>query len=497
MYPPTIAREAPDRPAYIMSGSGEQLTYAELDARSNQLAHLLRERGVAAGDSLVIFLPNHLSWPIAVAAGMRTGLLVTPVNWHLGPDEIAPILSTANPAAIVTCRDLAPTVLAALPSHHRCLVLSVDGACEGTTALAEVIADQPPRPVADEVLGARVLFSGGTTGTPKAYRQPLLGVHPLDAPARHPGLADALGIGPGIRFLSPAPSYHAAPFTFQLMTLAVGGTVVCMEKFDAATALRALVDHEVTHSQWVPTMLTRLLAVPDRDTMPLSPTHRVAMTSGAPCPAAVKDAINDWWGDLLHEYYGASEGYGHTYISPQDSRSRRGSVGRPLGTARVRILDGDDNELPAGEVGRVCFEQPIPKDGGAPQLKGMGDMGRLGDDGFLYLTGRATFMIISGGVNIYPEEIEEALASHPGVRDAAVFGVPDPDFGESVMAVVEVDGNVLPDDAEAALDAYCRSVLASYKVPRRWAFVESMPRLPTGKLNKTALRAQHLSPSAH
>lgn len=497
MYPPTIAREAPNRPAYIMTGSGEQLTYGELDAQSNQLAHLLRERGVKAADSLVIYLPNHISWPVAVAAGMRTGLLVTPVNWHLGPDELAPILSSAEPAVIVTCRELAPTILSALPPDHHCLVLSVDGAADGASALAEMTADQPITPVSDELLGARVLFSGGTTGSPKAYRHPLLGVHPLKAPARHPGLADALGIGPGIRFLSPAPSYHAAPFTFQLMTLAVGGTVVCMEKFDAAAALRALVDHEVTHSQWVPTMLTRLLALPDRDAVPLSPTHRVAMTSGAPCPAALKDAINDWWGDILHEYYGASEGYGHTYISPQESRSHRGSVGRPLGSARVRILGADDNELPAGEVGRVCFEQPAPKAGVVPQLKGMGDMGRLDGDGFLYLTGRATFMIISGGVNIYPEEIEEALSSHSGVRDAAVFGAPDPDFGESVMAVVELDRSRIPDDAAAVLDAHCRSVLASYKVPRRWAFVESMPRLPTGKLNKTALRAQHLGPIRH
>lgn len=497
MYPPTIAREAPNRPAYVMTGSGEQLTYDELDAQSNQLAHLLRERGVTAGDSLVVFLPNHISWPVAVAAGMRTGLLVTPVNWHLGPDELAPILSAADPTAIVTCRELAPTILSALPPGHRNLVLSVDGATAGTSALAEMTADLPITPVSDELLGARVLFSGGTTGTPKAYRHPLLGVHPLDAPARHPGLADALGIGPGIRFLSPAPSYHAAPFTFQLMTLAMGGTVVCMERFDAAAALRALVDHEVTHSQWVPTMLSRLLAVPDRDTLPLSPTHRVAMTSGAPCPAALKDEINDWWGDLLHEYYGASEGYGHTYISPQDSRSHRGSVGRPLGSARVRILDADDDELPAGEVGRVCFEQPTAKEGCVPQMKGMGDMGRLDRDGFLYLTGRATFMIISGGVNIYPEEIEEALSTHPVVRDAAVFGVPDPDFGESVMAVVELDGSLTPDKAEAVLDAHCRSALASYKAPRRWAFVESVPRLPTGKLNKTALRQQHLSSTAH
>ncbi|GAB3082909.1 AMP-binding protein [Nocardioides zeae] len=493
MYPPTVAARTPDLPAYVMAATGEQLTFAELDADSNRLAHLLRGHGVVPGDTLVLLLPNGLAWPVAVAAGMRTGLRVTPVNWHLGTPELAALLVEAAPRAVVTTVALSATLHAALADVPAgpAVVLTVDGtAPDGRSQdLGAALRDQPTHPVDDELLGARVLFSGGTTGRPKAFRQPLLGVHPLDAPARHPALAERLGIGPGIRFLSPAPSYHAAPFTFQLMTLAAGGTVVCMEAFDPEQALHALVDHEVTHSQWVPTMLSRLLAVPGREDLPLAPSHRVAVTSGAPCPVRLKDAVNDWWGDILHEYYGASEGYGHTYVSPAESRARPGTVGRPLGEARVAVVDDAGSPLPPGEIGRVAFAQP-----GTGELRGMGDLGRLDADGFLHLTGRSTFMIISGGVNIYPEEIEEALLDDEEVADVAVFGVPHPDLGEQVMAVVELADGHAPDDATAdRLAAHCRAHLARFKTPRVFEFVPRLPRLPTGKLDKTALRSTYAS----
>lgn len=487
VYPPTVARLTPDATAYLMSGSAQQLTYAELDERSNALAHLLRARGVGPGAALVLILPNDLAWPVAVAAGMRAGLLVTPVNWHLRFEELAPILREAAPAAVVTTMELTAVVNAALePGPAGPVILTVDGEASGTSHLWTALDDHPTTPIDNELLGARVLFSGGTTGRPKAYRQPLLGIHPLDAPPRHPGLAGALGITAGIRLLSPAPSYHAAPFTFQLMTLAAGGTVVCLERFDAPSALQAMLTHGVTHSQWVPTMLTRLLAVPEPDRPPLAPTHRVAFTSGAPCPPELKDRINDWWGPILHEYYGASEGYGHTYIDPAQAHRKRGSVGRPFGAARVRVVDELGDDRPTGEIGRVCFQAPGP----APAaLKGMGDMGFLDADGYLFLTGRQTFMIISGGVNIYPEEIEAVLAGHPGVADVAVFGVPHPDLGEQVAAVVELaSGGPDPADAPGSLTAYCRERLAGFKVPRVYEFVAELPRLPTGKLNKRALR---------
>jgi fatty-acyl-CoA synthase len=461
---------------------------------------------VTPGDSFVILLPNCTAWPIAVAAGMRTGLQVTPVNWHLRSTELIPLLTDADPAAVITNRDLAPLVQQALAERaDPPLVLIVgepggtspaDDADHASTAatvldLDAALAPQPVTPVPDELLGARTLYSGGTTGRPKAHRQPLLGIHPLDAPARHPGLAEKLGIRPGIRLLSPAPNYHAAPFTFQLMTLAVGGTVVCMESFDAAAALRALHEHRITHSQWVPTMLSRMLDLPDHDAYPPAPDHRTAVTSGAPCPVGLKEAINDWWGDILHEYYGASEGYGHTYISPEESRVRRGSVGRPLGSATVRILDEFGAPLPAEAAGRVVFE--ATQSDGSVTRKGMGDLGRLDADGYLYLDGRASFMIISGGVNIHPEEIESALASHASVSDAAVFGLPHPDLGEQVVAIIEPKAGLTGSDTLAEeLREHCRTLLARFKAPRRIEFVESLPRLPTGKLNKKSLREEYV-----
>ncbi|WP_068395806.1 AMP-binding protein [Kribbia dieselivorans] len=497
MYPPTIANRFPDTNAYEMTGSGSTLTFGELDEKSNALAHLLRRNAVVPGDALVVVLPNQIAWPVVVAAGMRAGLEVTPINWHLRASELMPMLTEAAPAAIVTSGEMvALATEAAEHLNRRPLILTVEAETPSSTEFWSAIDGLPTTPIKDELLGARVLFSGGSTGCPKAYRQPLLGIHPLDAPRRHPGLAEKLGIEQGVRFLSPAPNYHAAPFTFQLMVNGVGGTVVCMESFDAIASLHALRDQSITHSQWVPTMLSRLLAVEARQAIPLSTTHRVAVTSGAPCPPELKDSINDWWGDLLHEYYGASEGYGHTYISPGESRERRGSVGRPLGATRVRITDSDGRDLPTGEIGRVAFE--VTSAPGASALKGMGDLGRLDEDGYLYLSGRESFMIISGGVNIHPEEIEAALTSHPAVADTAVFGLPHDDLGEQVVAIVELEpvfGFDHTPDAKAGLDQilteHVRGRVARFKAPRRYEYVERLPRLPTGKLNKKSLQAQY------
>jgi fatty-acyl-CoA synthase len=497
VYPPTIAAERPDATAFVMADSGRALTYGEFDRTSNQLAHLLRERGVGAGGSLVLVMENRIEWPVVVAAGMRAGLFVTPLNWHLAAGELAALLAEARPAVVVTSAALRATVAAALAGRAGVVRLCVDGADEGFEDFHGAIANRPQTPIADELLGARVLYSGGTTGRPKVFRQQLLGIHPAAAPARHAGLATKLGIDSSTVLLSPAPNYHAAPFTFGLIVLSLGGTVVCMEKFGAAAALDALRRHGVTHSQWVPTMLVRLLQVPDRDTIELSPAHRVAFTAGAPCPVEVKNRINRWWGPILHEYYGASEGYGHTYISPDESRTHPGSVGRPLDGVRVHIADEHAVPVPDGAVGRVWFERIDNSDnlnGDSHGWRSMGDSGYLDQDGYLYLAGRESFMIISGGVNIYPEEIEEILITHPDVADAAVFGVPDPEFGEQVKAVVELRaGRIAGPDAERRLIEHCRTLLAHFKAPRSVEFTERLPRTPAGKLNKKNLRAQYLT----
>ncbi|PPJ24933.1 fatty-acid--CoA ligase [Nocardia nova] len=501
MYPPIIAAERPDDTAFVMAASGTSLTYAELDRQSNQLAHLLRARGVAAGTSLLIVMENRIEWPVIVAAGMRSGMFVTPVNRYLSAPELAALFAEADPAAVVTTAPLRDAVTEALGEREGVVRLCADGADDNFEDLATAIADQPDSPIADETLGARVMYSGGTTGRPKAFRQQLLGVHPAQAPARHGPLAQALGIDSDTVLLSPAPNYHAAPFTFQLMVLAAGGTVVCMERFDAAAAMTAIERYQVTHSQWVPTMLLRLLRLDDRERIPLAPSHRVAVTSGAPCPVEVKEQINDWWGTILHEYYGASEGYGYTYISAEESRTHPGSVGRPLGATKVRIGDRDGTPLPTGAVGRVYFARPTDAayrntdeatDGST--WRSMGDSGYVDDEGFLYLAGRESFMIISGGVNIYPEQIEEVLVTHPDVADAAVFGVPDPEFGERVTALVELRPGRAGDAQTArALIEHCRAAMAAFKAPKTIEFVEALPRTDTGKLNKKNLRADYLA----
>ncbi|HXC80367.1 MAG TPA: AMP-binding protein [Trebonia sp.] len=496
MYPLTIARERPGRLAYIMAESGATLTYAELDDASNRLARRLRHAGVQIGDTLLIAMENRIEWPVAVAAGMRAGLYVTPVNSHLRAGELAALVAEAKPAAVLTSPVLGSIVAEAL-GDATALRLCVGESADGFLSFHDELASVPAEPIADESFGARVLYSGGTTGRPRAFRQKLLGVHPADAPARHGALMQKLGLDRDTVLLSPAPNYHAAPFTFQLATLTAGGTVVCLEKFGAVAAMAAIARHGVTLSQWVPTMLLRLLDLHAAGDVPLSPTHRAAVTSGGPCVPEIKAAIDEWWGPILHEYYGASEGYGHTYISPLEARERVGSVGRPLGETRLHITDDDGAELAPGEVGSVWFEalgsQHYVNQGDEALMsphqgwRSMSDLGTLDDDGYLYLKGRKGYTIVSGGVNIYPDEIEATLQSHPWVRDVAVLGEPNAEFGEQVLAVVELADDA-GEDVEAMLIAHCRERLATFKAPKRVVVVDGLPRLPTGKLNKKALR---------
>ncbi|MDA3644182.1 AMP-binding protein [Saccharopolyspora indica] len=498
MYPTQHAAVVPDRPAIVMAGSGASRSYRELDDNSARLAAWLRRAGARTGDVVLVCLENDVRWAEIIWACLRSGLYVAPVNWHLTAAELVPLLEDAAPVAVITSSHLLDAVDEAATkagtTSARLVVRKPDfpQVQDSGGRVADydaALADTGPDPGVEDIAGSRLLFSSGTTGRPKPFRQPLPGVHPSDVPVRLGPLLSRLRFdvepGESLVYLSTGPAYHAAPFAFMQTVHQLGGTVVMMERFDARESLTAIEHHRVTHSQWVPTMFVRLLRLdPEvRDAFDLS-THRVAVHAGAPCPPEVKRAMLDWWGPVLYEYYGASEGHGHTTIGPEEWLVHPGSVGRPV-SGRVEIRDENGTALPAGETGRVWFV----RNGAEGQ---MGDLGSLDDDGFLHLTGRVGQTIITGGVNVYPREIEDVLAPHPAVRDVAVLGVPDAEFGEQVKAVVEpIDAASAGPELEQELIEHCRARLAHFKCPRSVDFTERLPRTETGKILAAPLRSAY------
>lgn len=508
MYIGTHARRAPDHPALIVSGSGEILTYRDLDARSNRLARLLQAQGVRRGDTVAMFMENNPRFMEVVWAARRSGLYLTAVNRYLTADEAAYIIDDSDAAVLISTRGMAE-VAAALPARlPRCRrFLMTDGIIPDWSAYETAVADFPSDPLDEEWLGELMLYSSGTTGRPKGVRRQL-----RDAKVGEDDLllrvVQGYGFGEDTVYLSPAPMYHAAPLAFSLGVQHTGGTVIMMQHFDAAESLELIQRYQVTHSQWVPTMFVRMLKLPEseRRRFDLS-SHRCAIHAAAPCPVDVKHAMIDWWGPILEEYYGATEGNGLTRISSSDWLMHPGSVGSAV-IGVLHICDEAGNELGPGEPGMVYFERDTmpfayhkdPARTAAaqhpihPSWSTLGDVGYVDTEGYLYLTDRKAFMIISGGVNIYPREIEDVLIGHPSVRDVAAFGIPDPEMGEQVKAVVEVMDDVVPCDALAAeLITYGRARLAHFKVPKSVDFIDALPRLPTGKLYKQALRAQYLA----
>ena len=371
----------------------------------------------------------------------------------------------------------------------------------------EAIAAQPAEPLADEPAGAFMLYSSGTTGRPKGIIRPLPERSIADEDMAVSGLQRALwGFDENAVYLSPAPLYHSAPIGFCQGVQSLGGTVVMMRRFDPVHALQAIEDHKVSHSQWVPTMFTRMLKLPeaDRTGFDLS-SHKVAIHAAAPCPPAVKREMFDWWGPILYEYYGGTEMNGFTQCGPDEWLAHPGTVGKSI-LGVIHVCDEDGRELPNGEPGIVYFELPVmpfeylkdpkqTKDAQHPEhanWSALGDVGYVDDEGYLYLTDRATFMIISGGVNIYPQEIEDAMVMHPKIADVAVIGVPNPEMGEEVKAIVQLVEGVEPDEALAAqLVAYAREHIAHYKCPKSVDFRDELPRLPTGKLYKRLLKDEY------
>ncbi len=504
----THAALARERAAVIDSVSGEIVTYRELDARSNRFAQLLYASGLRRGDTVALFMENNLRFLEIVWAARRSGLYLTAVNRYLTADEAAYIIDDSDATLLISSAALAD-VAAALPARlPRCRrYVMTDGAIAGWESYEFSVAAFPAEPLAEQWLGEIMLYSSGTTGRPKGVRRPLR-LLKVDEDDMLVQFTRGYGFDADTVYLSPAPIYHAAPLAFSVGVQSNGGTVVMMPRFDAEAALAAIERYRITHSQFVPTMFVRMLKLPAevRSRYDLS-SHRLAIHAAAPCPVEVKRAMIDWWGPIIHEYYGGTEGNGMTRIDSAAWLAHPGSVGRPI-IGVLHICDEAGNAVPAGESGLVYFERDqLPfayhKDAERtraaqhplhPTWSTLGDVGYVDAEGYLYLTDRKAFMIISGGVNIYPREIEDVLVTHPAVRDVAVFGLPDADMGEQVKAVVELMDEATPSDTLAAeLLAFARGRLAHYKVPKSMDFIEALPRLPTGKLYKQALRAEYIA----
>jgi long-chain acyl-CoA synthetase len=507
LYPGLLAVARANQPAVVMAQSGETITYRELEARSNRLAHLLRDVGLKRLDHYAVLMENHIRFVECCAAGERSGLYYTSVNSFLTAREVAHIVNNSLSRVLIASqakRDVALAAMADCPNVELCLIVDGPGHGDRVLNLDEATARFPATPIDDESLGAAMLYSSGTTGRPKGVLRPL----PLQPPAQPLGLGAFLmklwRYREGLTYLSPAPLYHAAPHTGVNLTMRAGGTAVIMEHFDPERFLQLVATHRVTHSQLVPTMFSRMLKLPEavRRRYDLS-SLEVAIHAAAPCPVPVKEEMIAWWGPIILEYYGATEGMGFTACDSAEWLAHPGTVGRTV-AGDLHILDDEMREVPVGATGKLWFKTASPFEYFNDPVKTaevnstdrtmstVGDIGRVDEEGYVYLTDRAAFMIISGGVNIYPQECENLLVTHPKVADAAVFGVPNDEMGEEVKAVVQLMPELEPGaEAEAELIAFCRDHLAHHKCPRSIDFEAQLPRLPTGKLYKGPLRDRY------
>lgn len=489
-----------------MGQSGEIVTYRQLDERSNQLARVWADAGLTRGDHVAIFSENQPRFFEVMWAALRSGLYVTTINSYLSAEEVAYILTDSGTRSLVTTTakaDVAADALGAAPGVE--LALLIGDHDPRFVEYVPAIEAMPITPLAEQPLGETMLYSSGTTGRPKGIKRALREATIEEGVSTGNLVGGIFGMNSDTVYLSPAPLYHSAPIGFSLGVQSLGGTVVAMEKFDPTEALRLIELHQVTTSQWVPTMFVRMLKLnpEERSAYDVS-SMSMAVHAAAPCAVEVKQQMMDWWGPVLWEYYAGTELNGFCLVKPDEWLSRPGTVGQAL-IGSIHILDDNGKELAANEAGTVYFgDGPAYEYHNAPDKtesakdprgRGwttLGDVGYVDDDGWLFLTDRKAFMIISGGVNIYPQEIEDCLVLHPKVADIAVFGIPDDEMGEAVHAAVQPAEGVRGDDAlERELRAFLREHIAHFKCPRGFEFHDELPRLPTGKLYKHKFRAPH------
>jgi long-chain acyl-CoA synthetase len=500
MHPFIHAQQTPNKPAFVMAGTGAVVTYAELDRRSNQGAQLFRSLGLKIGDVIAVCMENNAQYLEIAWATQRSGLYLACISSKLTASEVEYIVKDCGAKLFITSTGMGPLVDELVAPLTGIPLYIVGDKHRNYQSYEAATAAMPTTPVADQTSGADMLYSSGTTGRPKGIKATLTG-DPIDAPNTLTKLAEVFfKIDSSAIYLSPAPLYHAAPLRWCMAIQKFGGTVIVMEHFDAQEALALIEKYRVTASQWVPTHFVRMLRLPDdvRRKYDLA-SLKVAIHAAAPCSIPVKEHMIAWWGPVLYEYYAGTEGNGMTFITSNEWLKKKGSVGKPI-YGELHICDEQGNELPHNTEGVVYFSgareftyhnapEKTAQSKNAQGWSTLGDIGYVDDDGYLFLTDRKAFMIISGGVNIYPQEIENLLVTHPKVMDVAVVGAPDEEMGEKVVAIIQpVNWSEAGDALAIELNKFAREHLSHVKAPRKIDFMKELPRHGNGKLYKRLLR---------
>jgi len=504
LYPTYFAKKTPDKPAFKMCATGEVVSYSQLEQRSNQGARALRGLGVDIGDHIVILMENRRAFLEICFSADRSGIYFTTISTYLTIDEIIYIIQDCKAKVIITSgyfSKIAKEIKDKIGPGPNFLI--VDGEIDGYQSWEQLCARQPIRPITDEMQGLDMLYSSGTTGRPKGIKWELTGEPPGNKTMLIDLLCGLFGYDQHTRYLCPAPLYHAAPLRHSMTTIKVGGSVFVMDRFDAQGSLEIIEQEKITHAQWVPTMFIRMLKLGPKVYRQYDISSlKVAVHAAAPCPIDVKEKMIAWWGPKIHEYYAGTENNGFCAIDTPQWLKHKGSVGKAiLGT--IRICDENGKEVPSGQEGEVYFSDghdfsyhnDPEKTNACRNQKGwttLGDIGMVDDEGFLYLTDRKSFVIISGGVNIYPQEVENTIIAHPEVADVAVIGVPNAEFGEEVKAVVQpIAMSMAGASLAEEIIEFCKKRLSKIKCPRSVDFMEKLPRQPTGKLFKRLLKDRY------